>query len=672
MLPAFSQEFYISKDEAIENLLNYISENDEQSIDFDEFSTQLSQLYDHPIDLNTCKDEDLATLNVFSAIQIMNIIDYRKRNMGFTTLYELKLVDGISREQIFLAIPFLKVDDKEKYSPEINLKNLSRLGKHSLLLRYQRVLEKQAAYIPDENGETKFLGSADRIYSKYKFQFTNKIRAGITADKDAGEPFFKSPNQQGFDFFSGFVQLQNQGVIKSLVIGDFSLQFGQGLAVWNGFGMGKSTMTTNVSKFGKGVDKYSSTDENNFFRGLATTLDYKNFELSVFGSYKHIDGNTDVDNVDNDIDYFSSFDQTGLHATSSDFEDKNTILQKAFGGDLSYRFERLKIGASFIHYDYSHNLQASDKLYKLYDFSGNENNNASFHYQWNLNHIFLSGEVAVDDQLNWAVTNNASFNISSKLGLAVLHRYFEKDYHAQFSAAFAEGSRAQNEQGFYTGINLLPTKNWIISAYIDLYEFLWLKYQVSSPSQGLDYFINAEYALSSNFNFYFRYKKESKPKDFAGDNDYIKQQIPETKQQLRAHFNYGDRNQFHFKTRLEWSWYEHETKENGMLVYQDIIYDLKKLPIKSTIRFLVYDTDGYDSRIYTYENDLLYNYAIPAFSGRGIRSYFLINYKLMKNLNLWVKYGITIYEDEDTVGSSDTEIQGNKKSEIKIQLQWKF
>jgi hypothetical protein len=668
----WAQESYLSKDEAIENMLLYFSESDEQSIDYEEFSSVLSLLYDNPINLNECDDENLADLNLFSSIQIMNLIDYRKKNNGFASIYELRLVPGLSSDQIFLAIPFLKTSSQEKYSPKINLKNLSRMSRHSVMLRYQRVIEEQAAYIPDENGETKYLGSPDRIYSRYKFQFSNKLRAGITADKDAGEPFFKDPNKQGFDFYSGFIQLQNQGVIKSLVVGDYALQFGQGLALWNGFGMGKSNMVSNVSKFGKGVDKYSSTDENNFFRGVATTLQYKNAEFSAFFSSKRIDGRVDTDTLENDIDLFTSFDNTGLHAKQSDFDKKKTIGVTLYGSNFTYILNRLKMGLTYVTYQFTHAFEPSSQLYKKHDFSGDRNSNASFSYQWNLNHIFLSGEAALDENLNMAITNNAVFNISTKVGVAVLHRYFEKGYNALYSTAFSEGSRVQNEQGFYTGLNFYPTKNWILKAYVDFYEFPWMRYQISSPSEGLDYIIMAEYALSSNFNFYIKYKNETRAKDLLLEESKIKTQEDLNRQQLRLHFNYGDRAQLHFRSRLEWSKYKFDEQETGLIAYQDIIYDWKKMPLKSTLRFLMFDTDSYDSRIYAYENELLYNYAIPAFSGQGIRTYVLLMYKVLKNLDFWLKYGYTIYNDRNIVGSGDTEIVGNKKSEIKLQLRWKF
>ena len=669
----FGQTQYISKDEAIENILGYLSQNDDQNIDFDEFTSKLSLLYDEPINLNTCKDEDLANLSIFSAIQIMNIIAYREQNNAYASLYELKLIEGISKEQIYLTLPFLKTTELEKYSPKINFKNLAKMGRHSVLLRYQRVIEKQAAYIPDKNGETKYLGSPSRIYSQYKYQFTNKLRAGITADKDAGEPFFRAPNQQGFDFYSGYIQLRNEGLVKSMVLGDFSLQFGQGLVLWNGFGMGKSAMTTNVAKFGKGVDKYSSTDENNFFRGAATTLEFKKLEVSLFFSAKQIDGSIDLDTLENDLDRFMSFDNTGLHATESQFAKKDAVNEILYGTALSYNFNRIKVGLTYVGYQYSHALNPSNNIYKKYDFSGDNGQNASVFYQWNLNHIFFSGELGTDQNMNIAITNNAVFNISSKLGFALLYRYFDKKYVANYSQAFSEGSKVQNENGFYTGINFFPTRNWIIKAYVDIYEFPWMKYQVSKPSTGLDYFVVAEYALSSNFNFYIRYKDETKLKDVPLlENQKVKQQEQTKNKQVRLHFNYGDRGQFHFKTRLQWSWYEHVEQEKGFLAYQDLIYDWKKIPVKTTLRFLVFDTDGYNSRIYTYENDLLYNYAITSFSGRGLRTYLLVKYDIIKNLTLWVKYGVLLMSDRNEIGSGYTLIQGNKKSEIKVQLRWKF
>jgi len=604
----------------------------------------------------------------------MNIIDYRNKNKGFLTLYELQLVEGISKEEIFLALPFLKVKQIEKNNNPLSWKDLLKRSKQSIILRWQRVIEPQAAYFPNKNNEIKYLGNPNRIYARYKLQISKYIDAGITADKDAGEPFFNAPNQQGFDFYSGFIQIKNKGLLKKLVIGDYSLQFGQGIALWNGFGMGKSSAVTNIAKYGKGINKYSSTDENNFFRGLASTMKYKNLEFSFFASSKDIDGNIDTDTLQTEEDRINTLYNTGLHATLKDFEKKHSINQKLYGGNLEFNYRRIKIGFTAVHYQFSQKLQASHQLYKRYHFSGSQNSNVSFHYRWNLNRIFLSGETASDQEGHLATTNNANLNISTKFSLAILYRYFDKSYHALYSNAFSETSGTQNETGFYSGIIFYPSKNWSLKAYIDFYQFPWLRYQISRPSSGVDYFVLATYTLSRQFDFYIKYQDECKEKDFILENTSLhsKQQKQQRTRHLRIHFNYTDLEHFRFKTRIEWSFYEHTEKQNGILLYQDIIYDWQKIPLRTSFRFSIFDTDGYYARIYAYENDLLYNFSIPGFSDRGIRTYFLIKYELIKNLDLWIKYGITIYSDKNIIGSGYNQIEGNKRSEIKLQLRWKF
>ncbi len=668
----WGQEQRPGKDVAIERVMRYLSENDEDNIDWDDLSSKLSYLYDHPIDLNTCTQEHLSSISWFTPIIMMNLLEYQKENNGFVSIYELKLIEGFSDELIMLSVPFLSVTQKQAYQPKISFKNLKKIGNHSLITRYQRVLQKQSGYLPDKKDNTKYLGSPDRLYARYQFDFARQIKAGFTLDKDAGEPFFKSPNQQGFDFMSGFVQLKNKGVIKSLVLGDYALQFGQGLVLWNGFGMRKSSMVTSVSKFGKGVDKYSSTDENRFFRGVASTLQYKDAKFSVFYSSKKIDGRIERDTLNNEFDRLTSFDRTGLHATLSSFEKKHQVGEQVYGANYTHRFRHLKVGGTWVAYQYSVPLQPSDVLYQKHHFSGRKNYNASLFYQWNLNHVFLAGELATDAHQHVAVTNHAVFNVSSKLSLVLLHRYFDKAYHSAFASTFSESSGVQNENGFYAGLQFLPTRNWVLKAYVDYYHFPWLKYQISRPSYGIDYMVVGEYHLSSNFNFYFKYKNESRPKDIQNSEAFVKQQKDENKQQLRLHFDYGDKGQFRFKTRLEWSWYAHDKREKGFLAYQDVIYEWRKIPLRSAFRFLVFDTEGYNSRIYTFENELLYNFFIPAFFERGIRSYLLLKYELLENLDIWLKYGLTVYSDKQMIGSGYNQIEGNTKSEIKLQLRYQF
>jgi hypothetical protein len=95
-------------------------------------------------------------------------------------------------------------------------------------------------------------------------------------------------------------------------------------------------------------------------------------------------------------------------------------------------------------------------------------------------------------------------------------------------------------------------------------------------------------------------------------------------------------------------------------------------PYAAVLRLQYFETDSYNSRIYAYENDVLYSYSIPAFYDKGFRYYLTINYYLGKRISFWLRWAQTIYRDKTTVGSGLDEINGNKKSEVKVQARWVF
>jgi hypothetical protein len=94
--------------------------------------------------------------------------------------------------------------------------------------------------------------------------------------------------------------------------------------------------------------------------------------------------------------------------------------------------------------------------------------------------------------------------------------------------------------------------------------------------------------------------------------------------------------------------------------------------MSGVLRLQYFETDSYDSRIYAYENDVLYSYSIPPFSDKGFRYYVTFNYDLTKKISFWLRWAQTIYKDRKTVGSGLDEILGNKRSDLKIQARYVF
>jgi hypothetical protein len=143
-------------------------------------------------------------------------------------------------------------------------------------------------------------------------------------------------------------------------------------------------------------------------------------------------------------------------------------------------------------------------------------------------------------------------------------------------------------------------------------------------------------------------------------------------QKLRFHINFKFSEKIILKTRFEHSKYNGLQKEDGFLIFQDIQFHPAKLPVNLTARIAYFNTDSYDSRIYAYENDLLYAFSIPSFYGTGFRTYLNLNYKISKNIDCWFKIANTSWTDRDAISSGYNEISGNNKTELKFQLRLKI
>jgi len=91
------------------------------------------------------------------------------------------------------------------------------------------------------------------------------------------------------------------------------------------------------------------------------------------------------------------------------------------------------------------------------------------------------------------------------------------------------------------------------------------------------------------------------------------------------------------KSSVEWAWYSHDQHFQGFLAFQEI--GLKSLKTASSwrIRLAYFNTDNYDSRIYAYESDLLYQFSVPALYGKGFRFYVNGKVKICENIEMWMK-----------------------------------
>jgi hypothetical protein len=131
---------------------------------------------------------------------------------------------------------------------------------------------------------------------------------------------------------------------------------------------------------------------------------------------------------------------------------------------------------------------------------------------------------------------------------------------------------------------------------------------------------------------------------------------------------------FTYKSRIELLTINSQSKgfQKGMMVTQDLLWKPKSSPIDLAFRYALFDTDGYDTRIYSFENNALYVFAVPAYYYQGSRAYILIRYSFLRHCDLWVRYGYFLYNNRFQVSSGAEQINGSRKSDLVIQLRITF
>jgi hypothetical protein len=626
----------------------------------------LEDFAQNPLNINTASEEQLSRLHLLNSIQIDKLLQYRNEYGPVLSIYELKSVEGLNTELLMKMEPFIWFGPEEGVPQKFS--EILKYGRHEVLLRALGNIQKSKGYLQGEDGTIPFEGNRYRYYNRYRFKSGDDVSAAVIAEKDPGEAFFTKSNPNGFDFYSAHLSLRLSSVVQNITLGDYVVRFGQGLVIWQGFSLGKSLYSTNICKTNQGIRPYTSTDENRFFRGAATTLKAGNSHLTFFFSGKKFDGNKIM--TDSVFTHFTSLQTSGYHRTHNEIADEKSVGDINAGASGSWQSGNLKLGIVYLYRQFDLPLIPPDQLYNRFYFRGTRNHVAGADYLFSKGNYQLFGEAAVSKSGGKAALQGATAYLHDRLQLSALFRHFDKDYHAQWATPFAESSSAANETGLYLGTRILPVKYVTLSAYSDMYRSGWLKYTTASPSNGWDVFVQVEYRPSDRFQLYIRYKNEEKDSKFALNEKKIS--LPGQYIKNRVHIQYSPSEIITLKTRLEHVQYKSRETEKGIMVYQDFQFNPVGFPLNLSARIAWFNTEGYDSRIYAYENDLLYSYAIPAFFGKGFRTYINLKYKLCKNTEVWFKLANTLQNDAVTTGTGLNEIAGNQKTELKIQLRLKI
>ena len=637
---------------------NFVNEQNWEN-ELEELSVRLQE----PVNLNAATREQLEQFPFLTGLQIEHLLAYVYVHGSMKTLYELQLVEEMDKRTIQYLLPFVcveEINNRSSFQWKSMLNNALKYGKHEVLTRMDIPFYKRKGY------EHTYLGPSVYNSVKYGFRYSDRLYVGVVAEKDAGEPFGALHNGYGYDYYSFYLLLQNCGRLKTLSVGNYRLSFGQGLVVSTDYLMGKTVYASSFTSRGKGIKKHSSTDEMNYFRGVAATVSLTE-KLNISGFYSH----RSMDGVLTDGKITSIY-KAGLHRSQKEADKKNLFTLQLTGGNISYQQSHIHLGITGIYYVFNHPYEPELTGYSKYNLHGNQFYNLGIDYAYQWHRFSFQGETAKGKQ-GWASLNRFQYSLMEGTHLVLIQRFYSFDYWAMFAHSFGEGSTVQNEQGYYLGVETSPFRYWNLLASCDLFSFPCKKYRISKTgSHGIDALIQATFSPHKNLSMYLKYRYKQKERDLSGTKGSII--LPIYHHQLRYRLNYSLNEVLSFRTTLEYNHFYSQDKA-ASLGYQAtgmISYRLSGTRLFAEVQGSYFYTDDYDSRVYISEKGLLYTFYTPSFQGQGFRCVAHLRYDFNEHWMFITKFGETTYLNRDEIGSGNDLIRGNKKADIQMQLRIKF
>lgn len=672
----FTQE----RNEIIQQRIEFISEqNESEEIDLTNVFEQLNYYFDHPVNLNSTDAEELRSLGLLTEVQITDLLLHRKQFGKLISIYELQSLTYWDMATIQLVLPFVRVDDRFDQL-HITFREAIEQGKFEWYTRYQRIPEQKSGYteVPDsvlEISNSYYHGNADRYYTRFRYTYRSNISVGVTAEKDPGEEFFRGSQPNGFDFYSGHAFFKGGKYIRSVAAGDYLVQIGQGLNTWSGYAFSKTADIFSSKKTANLLRPYTSVDENRFFRGGAAVLGYGNFSLLSFYSQKQIDGSGILDSLFDDLEFITTIDLSGLHRTNREIAKKNQLSERVFGNYLQYSSPRFNAGLAYVNQSYSAAFQKDSVPYNIYAFQGTQTSALSGDYNWVYKNLNFFGEVSYATHSKaFAQLHGVMMVLDPRVSFSIIYRNYDKAYSSFYNNGFSEGSNTQNERGLFAGwkIRLFPA--WTLNAYGDIFTFPWMKYQVDAPSKGYEWLVQPTYKPNKELEIYGRFRQQVRQKNSRDSDGTITPLVDVIQRNYRLNLSYKVSEAISVKSRLEYITINRpdNTPEDGWLLSQDIVFRPKNAPFDISLRYALFDTDSYDSRIYTYENNALYVFSSPSYYYQGSRAYILIRYSFLRHCDLWIRYGTYLYSDRTSLSAGAEQINGNRKSDITVQFRMTF
>ena len=629
-----------------------------------EIYENLTDLADNPLDINNATGEDLARLYYLNDFQIYCILDYHESYGDLLSLNELYLIPGLREDLVRHILPYVTTGTPS-LRPVSSSKHLYL--KHRLIVRTLFSWPPKAGFDTSFDSTKRFRGPPVSRLMKYELKTNKNIQAGFTCESDPGEPFEWTPERHAFDFNSAYLEADHAGPFRKIVAGDFRYESGCGLI--NGGGRNGKSPEVILKQKNAGIRHYSSAGESGFRRGIAAMLVHG--KLSGRCMFSRVKRPAIVMTAGHSSREFTSLDRAGLYRNKSEEALKHNIKETQAATGIGWQNGTFALNYNFLaqHFNlpYRHRILTDrfsatrDDRLLLYH---------SLDYSFRRSLFLVSGEAAIDKQWNPAFITNLTAWLHPLLTISMNYRYYAPKYMSLNASAFSE-SDVRNEEGFYFGLEAYPFRALKLSFYLDQYRFPWLKYNGIAPERGHDVLLKLDITPGKSCEIVSLLKYEEKETGVTRDHPGIGSTGHRSDLRWTSQVVFTLNDNMRFKTKIDYRRSVDTTlmnAYNGIFMSQDIGLHLWNDRIALNLRYALFDSPDWSTRIYAYENDLLYRFSTPAFYRRGSRWYMSGKIKLVKRADLWFKYAATSYTMPYISGTGPDKREGMVYRELGMEV----
>jgi len=607
-----------------------------------------------PLDLNRASFETLRTLPLISPAIAKRLVDERKRGGSFRSWTDFISRMGLSASFAEALEPYVVMSKGRERT----------VRRTELRARVRRQFPAPAGF-----GSGSYRGSPLHTTMRVKTSQGGRFSAGFLFEKDAGETAWN-------DHAVGFVEIRDSRETLRAVLGHFFLEAGQGLVFWGPYGMFKGGDPVDpVEKRPLSGKGYLYAAEQAAYRGALVQKRSRSVTATVFVSKAPLDGTPCPDGS------VGSTICTGYHRTASECKRRGTLTETVFGARLEVSNRLLSLGISGFTGRYSRTVSGQDFDRNRFDFSGNLNHVLGLDWNGFWKNVHWTGELARNRSGGEAAVASCSIDWSPIKWIGSIRSY-APDFQNPHGSGFA-AFETQNERGFYVGFSAKLDRHTRMGLYADLVQRPWRTYTVPVPTRAEDVYLRLDRVFPRLVSLSLRIRLRLSETDTAVETGSMPWVwvTDRSNRNIRLDVRFVPFHEADARMRLNWislvqpvspSFTASSGKrENGCLFYQEIRFRPVRA-IRLSARLSVFQTDSYDSRVYSFESDLDGIHAVPMFYGRGNKWHLLLAWTPSKRFKASAKIARTTHIGVSSWGTGSDRVAGNAETDVGLQLDWAF